>query len=111
MDKKVKLMPCPFCGNTDIEVAFCNGDHWAMCRECKSSTEMRSTKAVAIECWNTRAAMQDPAGGADWDVIADAIISDYVQSQTKKRTNNTPLPLDTLKSIIIIHAKKVMGHG
>lgn len=32
---------------------------------------------------------------------ADAIISDYVQSQTTKRTDKTPLPLAILKQIII----------
>ena len=54
------LKPCPFCGNTDIdlEVTDLLGKDkicWSVgCKQCGAYNELNYTKQQAIDCWNMR---------------------------------------------------------
>ena len=54
------LKPCPFCGDTALEVAQGGDRHWVMCHGCHAEGPMRDDEAAAVEAWNRRT----PAPGA-----------------------------------------------
>lgn len=51
-----ELKPCPFCGDLD---PYVSGDDWngwyVVCSGCGADGSTESTKAEAIDAWNTRA--------------------------------------------------------
>lgn len=49
------LLPCPFCGSTDIAVTSCGpNNYYARCCICTATTDDGSREA-AIAAWNRRA--------------------------------------------------------
>ena len=52
------LVPCPFCGSTEI-IVFQNVKdstaQWASCMDCLSFSSRRTSKYAALLAWNTRA--------------------------------------------------------
>lgn len=73
--------PCPFCGNTEIEIQHCHTPsvdpakrepYFPIgCPECGAWIEHHKTEADAIDAWNTRT----KAGNADVGETPDAIMS------------------------------------
>lgn len=58
-DHDKELLPCPFCGGTDLKLF---GEYapewWVCCETCKAATQTRTNKSQAIEDWNRRATLQ-----------------------------------------------------
>jgi hypothetical protein len=48
-----KLLDCPFCGSSDIEI-FKTIESWCLCNSCKCSTDAKSSVDSAIRVWNER---------------------------------------------------------
>ena len=51
-----KLKPCPFCGSEARLNDIANKHRWwsVVCNVCIASTNMKTSKAAAIEAWNRR---------------------------------------------------------
>jgi Lar family restriction alleviation protein len=49
------LLPCPFCGSTEIHLTRTLNDMVAYCNTCGAHGELAETLGRAWEKWNTRA--------------------------------------------------------
>jgi Lar family restriction alleviation protein len=71
-DGKTELMPCPFCGNENIQMQYGHGVHWASCWDCNSDGPQNEKKQFAIELWNERRSpITGNATGTEARVCAD----------------------------------------
>lgn len=51
-----KLLPCPFCGSTDIVcVETSDREYTVICRECLAGIKFTNKKKDAVDLWNRRA--------------------------------------------------------
>lgn len=55
MGGALAILPCPFCGSTDIVTHNNdgNGRYWVYCRNCDASGSDARTEAEAAEKWNS----------------------------------------------------------
>jgi Lar family restriction alleviation protein len=54
---KIKLKPCPFCGDSNIHLEVCNDNvspYSMCCYTCNTSGPQCDTKEDAEEAWNMR---------------------------------------------------------
>lgn len=59
MEKEIELLPCPYCGNTEIQRYNYELNQWRVtCRDCRNTTKDWPTVDEAIEHWNTRTARE-----------------------------------------------------
>jgi hypothetical protein len=56
------LLPCPFCGSSNVELIWAWEEASVVCHECHSGTGHTPSGDRAIEIWNRRAAPVQPAG-------------------------------------------------
>ena len=52
-----ELKPCPFCGDTDIEIiepSECYDEFEVQCQECGARSEWENSKEKAVANWNRR---------------------------------------------------------
>lgn len=54
-----ELLPCPFCGSTDIHVYSAYGLSRACCHGCGVRNTAPTSEQQAVEWWNTRAVHPD----------------------------------------------------
>lgn len=60
------LLPCPFCGSTQIDAGFCMGErngknaYAAGCWKCEACGPFRLTLGSAGRVWNRRAQVPQP---------------------------------------------------
>jgi Lar family restriction alleviation protein len=82
------LLPCPFCGGTDIDARFAlanDGKVGTGCMDCGACAECHDTEAKAIKAWNTRAALaRSPAPAAApqaaGEGVSEAEIREWIES-------------------------------
>lgn len=55
------LLPCPFCGGTDIHEPENVHAFWTICNDCGCEVDTRKTRCEARQFWNTRAQPQSVA--------------------------------------------------
>lgn len=55
------LLPCPFCGSSEILDMQYDGDFWAQCAFCNCSTQVFESQSEPRDAWNTRAPVTVPA--------------------------------------------------
>ncbi len=57
MSEQAKLLPCPFCGRTDVWVLRDEYDNlYVYCNFCDGrGPRTFESKEIAVECWNQRA--------------------------------------------------------
>jgi hypothetical protein len=76
MSDTPKLLPCPFCGNPDPELAETHKDHWRVgCAKCGSYNNNSLGQESAIVAWNRRelsAQRQQPSASVDTSYISRA---------------------------------------
>ena len=53
LERSSELLPCPFCGG-EAHIITAAGESWALCDECKASTEAHTNRQSAIDTWNRR---------------------------------------------------------
>lgn len=65
MSDHIKLLPCPFCGDTYIRVHFTKCGNYVMgcntvnCVACHCEGKLFRTEKQAIEAWNRRVPVKD----------------------------------------------------
>ena len=66
-----ELKPCPFCASTEIMDMQYDGDFWAQCAGCNTSSQALESEVESHAAWNTRAipaedvrAVDEPVGYA-----------------------------------------------
>lgn len=55
------LLPCPFCGGTNLRAMLRHYQHEIDCVDCNISGPSASKKELAAEKWNTRQAVARPS--------------------------------------------------
>ena len=53
-----ELLPCPFCGGTDVDVMFACNIVYVGCRDCNAEGGKWRTEKTAVKHWNRRALPQ-----------------------------------------------------
>lgn len=74
-----ELLPCPFCGNSEIKLSGNGiGDFCCECQKCSARTsDVRcETKRLATERWNTRSAPPQQPSEPEWDAAIEDRRSD-----------------------------------
>jgi Lar family restriction alleviation protein len=97
MSEKVsELLPCPFCGGTDIisrgteSADGCISMYIVKCKRCGSSSDkLLRTKAAAETWWNTRRA--DIVQAADAETVRDAL--EFMGCRMDHDTIEEPCPI------------------
>jgi Lar family restriction alleviation protein len=54
MSTDLKLKPCPFCGETDIELRDNGEPYYAYCTSCSCDGPLHETWQEAFDAWNRR---------------------------------------------------------
>lgn len=57
MENKIELLPCPFCGDSNVRVYIKGVDrvkYGACCENCDARAGRKPTKKEAAEAWNRR---------------------------------------------------------
>lgn len=52
---KPEILPCPFCGSSDVELCVTSNFSWCECQNCEAESCSKETKEEALIQWNTRA--------------------------------------------------------
>lgn len=60
MTQSNELLPCPFCGSSEIEYHYNTHAHWLSCENCECEVGTELTFADAKTRWNTRHALTPP---------------------------------------------------
>lgn len=64
MSQEFNPSPCPFCGGTDVRVHSYRGiepESFMQCHNCSTTGPSALRQSEAVEKWNTRAALAQPA--------------------------------------------------
>ena len=90
-----ELLPCPFCGGTDILMRDVSGMfgkssnartyHYMQCRDCFSQTGYHETKTKAIDAWNTRTPKER---GGEWISVDERLPEQCVPVLVYKNRNS-----------------------
>jgi Lar family restriction alleviation protein len=49
-----KLLPCPFCGGTEVRLCSAMNEVWVRCYSCNATSPLLWDDKKAIKFWNTR---------------------------------------------------------
>jgi Lar family restriction alleviation protein len=76
-----ELLPCPFCGGTDVIVGHKHYDYEVWCRGCNASSAMHANAQNSIAAWNRRAVPQDGSAVEVADVNVVNALRYYIEHE------------------------------